>query len=625
MAPMGTRYGSRGGYLTEKLRAYYEARARGGTGLITVEATFVKPEGRLGVTQLGAHEDGCIPGLTTLAESIKSHGTRASIELNHGGIQANPAAAPRIEGPAAIRRKNQQGKPLPKKLTTEEVEEIVELFGDAAVRCQSAGFDMVQVHGTHGYLVNEFLSPVTNRRSDKYGMDRLLFAKEIVQNIKQKCGSAYPVDFRLCADEFLEGGITIDLAIKHARALENVGVDKFNVTAGTAEASDLNHPSMYLEKGDLYDFFNLAAEIKSVVDVPVSSGALITKPEQAEQAINRELVDMVFLGRQFITDPDWVRKAKRAPEDIRPCIACNDGCIGRIVKNKPIWCTVNTFTGYEYNWPNEEHLPRPSEKRKVLIIGAGPAGLEAARIAAIRGHEVSIVDEKDQIGGLLNTAAVPKFKKRLKWLIDWYKVQLKKLDVALHLRTKATPETIEEFNPDAVIVATGSEPLVPELPGVNKAVTADEVLRGEVEVGKTVAIAGAGLVGCETALYLVNQGKDVTLVEALEEIARDMAPQSRLSFVKSDNLLKRQGVRVLTEQPIVEITDTGLIALAGTQRKTVKADTVILALGRSPSLSNELVKKAEEVAERVDVIGDASEPRKALEAIHEGFTIGREL
>lgn len=177
MTPMGTRYGSRGGYLTEKLRAYYEARARGGTGLITVEATFVKPEGRLGVTQLGAHEDGCIPGLTTLAESIKSHGTRASIELNHGGIQANPAAAPRIEGPAAIRRKNQQGKPLPKKLTTEEVEEIVELFGDAAVRCQSAGFDMVQVHGTHGYLVNEFLSPVTNRRSDKYGMDRLLFCQ----------------------------------------------------------------------------------------------------------------------------------------------------------------------------------------------------------------------------------------------------------------------------------------------------------------------------------------------------------------------------------------------------------------------------------------------------------------
>ena len=355
-----------------------------------------------------------------------------------------------------------------------------------------------------------------------------------------------------------------------------------------------------------------------MVNIPIVSGGLLTDPVIAERILEDELVDMVFVGKQLIADPDWPNKVKSGRlEDIRPCCACMDGCIGRIFLMKTVWCCVNPMTGFEYRWANEEALPKPAKSKKVLVVGAGPGGLEAARICAIRGHQVSIIDKADKVGGTLNIASIPSFKKRYRQLIKWYNTQLNKLGVEIQLDTEATVSLIKQKAPDAMVLATGSEPVIPDIPGITKAATADDVLLGKEKVGQGVVIIGGGFVGLDTALYLAKQGKKVTVVEALPEVGTDMEPSVRMSFFrKPGGLIDKYKITIMTQSPVIEVKDNGVeIVDALGCRKLVEADTIICAVGRKSVLNSKLMEDIEEVY----VIGDARAPRKTIDAIHEGF------
>ncbi|HHY96379.1 MAG TPA: FAD-dependent oxidoreductase [Firmicutes bacterium] len=629
MPSMCCNYAGPNGETTEQDIGYFEARARGGCGLVTIDYACVSPEGRGMPGQRGIWGNQFIPALSRLADAIKAHGATTCIQLHHGGLNAQPELVGQPVAPSRLSNAR-FFVTEPRELSTEEVEELVEKFAAAALRAKQAGIECVEVHGTHGYLVCQFLSPFTNMRTDKYGRDRKLFAIEVVRRIKERCGEGYPVIFRLDADEFLERGITLEYAKEIARALEGAGVDMFSVTGGCYDTINYCLPPLYLEdeqEKEFYHFVGLAAEIKKVVHVPVCSGGLVSDPFVAERILEQGLVDMLFVGRQLMADPEWPNKVREGRiEDIRPCMACNEGCIGRIFGNQAAWCAVNPLMGYEYRWGDEYGLPRAVKRRKVLVVGAGPAGLEAARIAAIRGHQVVLVDRCDRVGGALNVAAVPSFKKRYPALVRWYEKQVRDLGVDVRLNTQVTPEMIEREAPDAVVAAVGGEPLVPGVRGIEKAVLADDVLLGKKTVGQRVVVMGGGLVGLETALYLAKQGKSCTVVEALPEIGRDMEPTAQLTVLGPGGLLAKYGISVITRRPVIEVTDQGVVVVDELGRtSTVSADSVVCALGRKPADVAPLVEKAREVGAEVWVIGDAKSARKAIDAIHEGFNVGRNL
>jgi 2,4-dienoyl-CoA reductase-like NADH-dependent reductase (Old Yellow Enzyme family)/thioredoxin reductase len=621
MPSLCTNYAGPHGESTTQDIGYYEARARGGTGLICIDYSCVSPEGRGMMGQRGLWENEFMPQFTRVVDGIKVRGARVTTQIHHAGVNA---MVPQPVGPSQLSN-TQFFVTKPSGLSTEEAEQMVEKFVAAAVRAKTCGVDMVEVHGTHGYLICQFLSPLYNNRTDKYGQDRTLFATEIVQKVKEQCGADFPVIFRLCADEFMPGGITIDYAKEIAKKLEASGVDLLNVTGANYDTIDYLLPSMYLaeEDGERYRFLKLAAEIKKVVSIPVASGGLLIDPFLAERLLAEGALDMVFIGRQLMADPDWPNKVRNGRlEDIRPCVACNDGCVGRIISNQPVWCSVNSLCGFESRWANEESLPKPSKKKKVLVIGAGPGGLEAARIAALRGHAVSLVEKADKIGGTLNLASIPSFKQRYRQLIEWYRTQLSKLSVDITLNKEATADLIKQEAPDAIILATGSEPICPKIPGIERAIMADDMMLGKQQVGQNVVLIGGGFVGIDIALYLAKQGKKVTIVEALPEAGTDLEITVRLSFFRSGGLLDKYGITVITESPVVEVKDNGVeITGDAGERRLLEADSIVCAVGRQSTPYAGLVNDTNEVY----VIGDARTPRKSHDAIHEGFTAGLEV
>jgi 2,4-dienoyl-CoA reductase-like NADH-dependent reductase (Old Yellow Enzyme family)/thioredoxin reductase len=616
MPSMCTNYAGPSGESTIRDVGHYETKARGGAGLITVDYSLVSPEGRGTTGQRGLWKDEFMPHFSRIVDTIKTYGARASTQLHHAGANA-AVAEPVAPSPIGNREFFITN---PRELTTEEAEQLVTKFAQAALRAKDAGVDMVEVHGASGYLVCQFISPLFNFRTDKYGQDKLLFATEIVQRIKEKCGIDFPVAFRMDSDQIYPGGITLDYAKEVARRLEAAGVDLLNVIGGTPDTEDYTEPNMYIEddEGDFYRFIKNAAELKKVVSVPIVSGGLIADPLTAENALEEGMVDMVFVGRQLLADPEWPNKARNGRiEDIRPCTACNDGCVGRVFLNQTVWCTVNPLSGNEYRWPTDDALPKAVNPKKVLIIGAGPAGLEAARISAIRGHEVTVLEQNREVGGTTNIYTTLSFKKRWRKLIQWYHHQLQKLDVEIKLHTKATPALIKKLAPDTLIMATGSSPLIPRIPGIDKALIVDHVLTGNTPVGKTVVIIGGGNVGLDTAIYLSKKDKKVTVVEALPEVGSDLEPTAKLTFFrKSSGLLDRYQITILTNSPVIEVLDRGVeIVDSVGGRRLISCESVICAVGRKPILLKEL----EDGIRDVHVIGDAKAPRKIIDAIHEGF------
>jgi len=612
-------YCHRDGTATEKYVAYHEAKARGGWGLIITEDYAVDPKGKGFSNVPGLWNDTQVESHSKLARRIHDLGGKIFAQIYHAGRQTSRALIgdqPVAPSPIPCPRLQE----IPHALRANEIREIVEEFGDCALRARKAGFDGIEIHGAHGYLIAQFMSPYSNKRIDDYGgnlLNRMRFPLEIVSNVRSKAGSDFPVLFRISGDEMVPGGRTIEDTKTMAAMLEEAGVDALHISAGVYGSAYAITPPAAIRHGWIVHF---AEEVKKVVDIPVITVGRINDPFLAETIIAGKKADLVAMGRASLADPELPKKAAAGRfADINYCIGCLQGCIGMISRSLPATCLVNPTLGKE-----KELRTKPADlKKKVFIAGAGPAGMEAAMVAAKRGHEVHLFEKADRLGGQFYTASIPPSKGEIAGFIVWQRKQLEENHVSVHLNTKLTEEIVNEQKPDIVVLATGSAPVSPNLPGVKRAnvVTAHEVLEGKTDVGRRVAVIGGGMVGSETANHLANHGKEVSIIEMLPEIATDVNARSKPFLLKD---LTEHSVRLYLNSTVKEVLADGLrIEKEGREEEIGPFDTVILAVGLEPC--NELRSKLEGKVSRLITIGDAVSPRKALEAIAEGYLAGLEV
>ena len=611
MSPMVTQF-SRSGEVTTQMVNYYAARARGGPALIVVEAAFPRQGGQPG--RLGIYDDRFLPGLRELVKAIHEAGTKVALQINPSRARScriDPVSASGIPHPTSGVK--------PRVLTVAEIQHIEDEFGKGVVRAMEAGADAIMIHGGNGYLVCEFLSPRTNRRRDEYGGDlrgRARLALELVEVAREKIGPNFPVIFRLMGDERLDGGFTLKEAIEVSRLLQAAGVDAIDIVSGVAESREWIIPSMYFPRGCNV---SLSEAVKKVVTVPVSVAGRINDPYLADEILMKGQADFVNLGRALIADPEFPRKAAEGRiDDIRPCIACLR-CTESGQLDQPLVCAVNYAVGKEATL---QLSPAPVPKT-VLIVGGGPAGMQAAVVAAARGHQVTLWEKDRVLGGQINLAVVPPHKEEFRNAVRFLERQLAKHGVEVVLNREADVQSVVDLAPDVVVLATGSKPVMPPTAGgkTGRTVNSDDVLSGKVRPGNRVAVIGGGMTGCETAEFVAQMAEEVSLVELLDEIATDTIRQIRKLLLRR---LAERNVRSFTGVVREQITDGGIEMEDKTgHRHIVEADQIIVAAGRAPN--TDLLDELHDKVADVYVIGDAHEPSRILEAIHEGFEAGLKL
>lgn len=618
MSPMGTMLASAGSEVTDHLIRYHEERAKGGVGLIITELTIVdgRHGGGMGAEHLRIDGNRFIPMFNRLADTVHKHDAKIFMQLHHAGrqtrsifINGNQPVAP---SPIPCKLLGEQ----PRVLTVEEIKELVEKFVMGAFNAQMAGMDGVEVHGAHGFLINQFLSPYTNQRDDEYGgtfEKRLRFLTEIVEGIKSTCGRFFPVTVRISAEEFVKGGIDLNMGKEISKYLADVGVDGLHVSAGIYESvSTILEPMPYEQGWRVY----LAEAIKKVVDVPVITVGVIREPDYAENILKEDKADFVALGRAHLADPEWVIKIVEGREkEIKKCIGCGY-CIKGVVDARHISCAVNARTGRELEFP---HLSPAGADRKVVVVGGGPGGMEAARVLALRGYKVVLFEEKGALGGNLNVANKPLGKNKITWLTDYLSHELQRLRVDVRLNSKASLEVLKEENPYAVILATGSKPLAPEIEGIEgeNVFLAEDVLLGKVSMGNgNVAVIGGGFRGCEIAELIAHGGNNTAIVEMAPGIASDA------DYITSGYLVERlekENVSILTSHQLIKVSKNKILLRDIEKDEEVEKsyDKVVLALGGRPN--DEILDSVLSHFENVKVIGDLKEPRRIGDAIREGF------
>ncbi|MBF0689683.1 MAG: FAD-dependent oxidoreductase [Cellulomonas sp.] len=614
MPPMHVGFGRR---VEEREVAYFAARAAGGVGLIitgtmTTTSRFEDNEGWPKV-----EDDGVIPDLARLADAVHAEGALLAGQLTPGSGRVGPPE-PGGEVPVSASPTPWLADPSRacRELTTGEVEHLVEQYGPAVARLAAAGFDAVDIHSHTGYLIDQFMSSQWNQRTDRYGgslENRLRFPLELVAAARA-AAPELAITFRLTVDHHMPGGRSLEESLQMAPIIAEAGIHLLMVDDGAFETVDWIFPPYYMGDAPLLPG---AAAVRAVVDVPVMATGNIT-PEIGDRAVAAGEVDFIGMGRALIADPDLPRKLTAAqPAAVRPCIRCNQLCVGNILASEPLGCAVNPEVGFE------AHLPGPAtEQRHVVVVGAGPAGLEVARVAATRGHRVDVYDETDHAGGVLWPAATPDFKRELRRMVDWWQGQLAELPVTVHLGHRITADSPELRDADQVVVATGSTQLVPaSIPGTDRDDVVD-VLRFHrgAPVGHRVVMVGGGLSGSDAALELANEGHDVTVVEMLDEIARDMLVVNRITLLRR---LDEARVRLLTGTRVREITDDGVLVEGPDGPATLPADTVVLALGSRPR--TDLLTELTAAGIPVQAVGDCVEPAKVGEAVNRAYALAAQL
>jgi 2,4-dienoyl-CoA reductase-like NADH-dependent reductase (Old Yellow Enzyme family)/thioredoxin reductase len=616
MPPMIERLATHGAP-NDAVKDFYAARARGGVALIVltpgiVDISMASP------IQLGIYDDSFIRGFKQFTDLIHSCGGRMGIQLMHLGRQGGEIKRykPVAASPIPLTPKDE----VPRELTIGEVEGLVEKFAEAARRARDAGFDMVELHGCHGYLLSGFLSPLTNRRGDRYGgsvANRARFVMEIVSLIKERAGKDYPVSVRMNGSDYMPGGVTVDMARQTAKLLEEAGADMVGVSGGAYGSYPVIVPPYDQPRGCNVP---LAAAIKEVVKVPVAVAGRLDDPLVADEVLVTGKADVIAVARGLLADPELPNKALRGDfKGIRRCIACNVCIDGDPTPVSPITCTVNAEAGRE----REMAMAPATHQKSVMVIGGGLAGLEAARVAAARGHKVTLYEENADLGGQWLLASKPPHKQDHILVLGYMVGELDKLGVDRKRGVKVTAAMVEETRPDVVLVATGAKPLVPPIPGVEReeVVTAWDVLGGR-GVGQRVLLVGGGLTGLETAEFLAEQGKEVVVVEMLKRVGADMGGTVRWHLM---NRTKKLTIKTFVSTQIKEIRAKGVVVVSrnGAEETWDAFDAIVLACGvRS---KDELSKQIQGKVREVYVIGDAARARRGLEAIRSGSEIGRSL
>ena len=643
------------GTINDRIINFYRERAKGGVGLIVVGGCYPEINGKVWKSIIGLDKDELIPGLKRLTDAIHRYDVRVAAQLLHAGRSASSfftKMQPVAPSAVAYRSIKQE----PRALTIPEIKTVINNYVSATLRAKKAGFDAVELHGGMGYLINQFLSKATNKRNDEYGgslENRVRFAQEMILAIKETVGKDYPIIFRMSGDDLVEEGLKIEESVEIARILQQAGADAFNVSPGWHESKT---PIMLMSIPRMA-YAYLSAKIKSQLTVPVIASVRINDLKLAEEILDNEQADMVSIGRPLIVDPELPNKYKNGQfNDIRTCIACNQGCFDSLLNFKPVSCTYNAMVGHE----GEYKITKAGKPKKVVVVGGGPGGMEAARVLALKGHNVTLYEKNNQLGGQLRYAYIPPGREEIQNIISYLERQISKLKVTIKMGKEADLQTLEEEHPDVIIVATGGRPIMLNLRGIKgeNVSIASSVLEGKITTGRDVVIIGGGTIGCEVALYVAKQGamrpevacfllkhkvldaadiveytskgnRNITLLEMKRKVGGGFGFSTRWVIL---NELKDAGIKEITEVKVKEITNNhsengqihrGVVYEKDGQEHFIKADTVIVAVGYSPN--NELQKQVEGKFPETYFIGDCVKVRTALEAIHEGFQVALKI
>jgi len=607
------------GHVTDQLTEYFVSRARGGAGMMLVGGGAVHPTG-LDLPHLPAlWDDDCIPALRKMTETVRPYGAKFGMQIMHGGRQAyhdNKVAPSPLPSSAVV-------KGTPRELTIPEIHEQVEAFGNSARRCKEAGFDFLEIHAAHGYLIGQFLANNSNKRKDEYGgsfENRIRFLRELFRDIKDKTGADFPVGVRINGSDYIKDGWTLEEALKLAAILENEGADYLHVSAGVYGSTELTIPSMYVRHGC---FVHLAEAVKKEVSIPIVAVGRIKSPELADQIIKERKADVVAMGRPFLADPEFALKAASGDlSAIRPCIGCCLGCIHNVLALEPGTCVVNPEVGREYQLSGADKAER---SKRILVVGAGPAGLAAARMAAMRGHEVIVCDERGHIGGLARLAAIPPGRAEIMEIVEFLKNELDRLQVEVRLNINLTKDFIESVCMEEAVLATGSLPEMPIIKGLFQTemslCTITEVLEGHAVTGDRVIVIGGNQAGLVLTDFLAEKGKEVAVLNRKNHFAEEMSSNDRYYLRER---LKRDNVKLYKQVSVKRFLPQGVVFHSGGKETKLEGfDSVVI----SEKMTS--IRKAGQLFKDTDipvhVIGDAKSPRILMYAFSEAEEIGRTI
>lgn len=623
MPPISTNLADNG-YVTDALVAHYAARAKGGVGLIVTEVTTVEPTYIYLPGDMSIHDDSFIPGWKKLTEAVHQYDCKILPQLFHPAYMAFPIpGTPRLIAPSNVGP--YYAKEAPRSVTKEELKVIIKQFGEAALRVKTAGADGVEIHAAHAHgLLGGFLSPLYNKRTDEYGGDiscRLRLTLEVIEEVRKMCGKDFIIDVRISGDEYTDGGLNINDMIYVSKTLEKAGVDMLHVSGGTTIARGSSIPAPGTKMGS---HALLSEEIKKHVSIPVATVGRITEPWIADELIANDKADICMIGRANLCDAQFVNKAMNGHvEDIRPCIGCLR-CLTGIMFGKRVSCTINPSLEIE----NEDTIKEAEAKKNVLVIGSGPAGMEAAFVAHKRGHHVVLCEKDDKLGGEMNLAAVPIAKQDLTLVIKYMAHKLEGVDVRLN--TEVTLEMLKnEFKDYEVIAGTGASPIVINpFTQFKSWMTADDVLAGRAFPGRKIVIIGGGSVGCETADYLaplINdlfpRNRDVTILEMANGVMMNESGPGRSLLVRR---MMQKGIKIITSAKVESVTETEINYIQDDVTHTIKdADTLIFAAGYKKNSAVE--EMLEESGLNYHMIGDAHEIGNIKTAITEAYNLTKDL